>query len=447
MHLHNVLIAVVFLGVPSQAISRLRPWKLSDPCPTSLTTTIVDGIEGYYHYMDPDSEDSEEPEDSKEEISFEPASLETIHLALTSCPNITSLDLSIERPGCTGNLIRKLPFNESGGETYPALKSLRLDGYRFDQPSTRHGWDMRWKHRGVIDYVVDTMKWASGNEWHYREKYFMEPKPEGNKTNIDLWLEAMDWSQIEDLDIPVTEEVVAKIAPRLKSLKRLNTTSVPFVQALERNSLERLTWVEPRFSRSTPFGNGTLEAVLKAQGASLQELEMRCNEIDCGDVAGFENKELAMISSLAPKLTYFSTNLHRNGSWPLETLETVSSIASLRSVDLHLVLQSDCRREIEPTWQNNRGCCAGDNMFMEPFLNESSALDLFQFMKRGKVGQGWESVSFYIGDWGVAVDSAFDEPAWLEGRKGVVRCSDVGKREGEAWCRGFGYGIGRRYGL
>jgi hypothetical protein len=115
--------------------------------------------------------------------------MDSIHAALTSCPNITLLDLRIT--GTTtgtclnlpGTCVRcnnewpsrwNFPFSPNGSDTYPPLKTLRLRGHDFD-----------W-----IDDKFQGL--PQGSTWH-------EGQQNRHKNgNLELWLDAMNWSQIEE---------------------------------------------------------------------------------------------------------------------------------------------------------------------------------------------------------------------------------------------------------
>lgn len=56
--------------------------------------------------------------------------MDAVHAALSNCPNIETLDLRVTGLGCSEWPDRwDFPFNPTGGEKYPNLASLRLEGY------------------------------------------------------------------------------------------------------------------------------------------------------------------------------------------------------------------------------------------------------------------------------------------------------------------------------
>ncbi|KAJ9138196.1 hypothetical protein NKR23_g8623 [Pleurostoma richardsiae] len=75
-----------------------------------------------------------------------------VHSALVSCPNISTLDLRVTMLGCSESPDRwSFPFDLAGGEKYPALETLSLEGYDF---KTRTG--PGYNRQGTLD-SLDTL--------------------------------------------------------------------------------------------------------------------------------------------------------------------------------------------------------------------------------------------------------------------------------------------------
>jgi hypothetical protein len=125
----------------------------------------------------------------------------SIHDALSHCPNITSLDLRIQLSGCTEFPDRwNFPFSYDGEDTYPKLEKLRLEGYDFSIVE-----DNRPPSQMPLQSYNNADAWTSGSVEWLRKGYLKPgllaqvdsypPLPPA-RSNLDLWLAAMDWSEI-----------------------------------------------------------------------------------------------------------------------------------------------------------------------------------------------------------------------------------------------------------
>ena len=146
---------------------------------------------------------------------------------------------------------------------------------------------------------------------------------------------------------------------------------------------------------------------------------------------------------MAPQLEHLGTNVHRNGTWPLETFDVIASMPSLRSLDLWLDIVSDCRRQkpdgysrpkVLDEWRMANGECKGEDQYQKPIVNGTSALEVFKYLQDKKVGDSLSNVTFWVGDWSRPWDGALYFPEWIEGKRSKVACSTEGKLEGEQWC-------------
>jgi hypothetical protein len=89
--------------------------------------------------------------------------------------------------------------------------------------------------------------------------YLSPPEDRRDKTPLDLWLEAIDFSRIRTLQLnntqggyTLTEQVVEKLPQKLTSLESLmvhNQIAASFILALPKDSLKHLSWQNPGDSR------------------------------------------------------------------------------------------------------------------------------------------------------------------------------------------------------
>jgi hypothetical protein len=334
-----------------------------------------------------------------------------IHFTLTHCPRIEELNLHLESSGSWDwgykwnffgrNSVERydFPFDPKGRDSFPALKRLRLDGYRFGGP-----WVDDPERELDVELWEECMHNRTAAEELARKQRSERIEKENGTTNLALWLKAMDWGKLEELainwvrnpEVSVVEEIPKN--GRLKSLKKLEITSAAFIEALDNNTLTDLKWL----GRMRP---GELPSILAHQGQSLESLEYRCDELACPDFPSVFN--ISILPSLAPQLQRLSINLPRNGSWPLQDLKAIATLPHLQTLDLYFRMQSDChtRDEAQRTAQNQKNwddfqpSCSGPDSYSSPYVNRSTAADMFAYLRTHKKGAQLQSTTFYTGDW------------------------------------------------
>ena len=204
---------------------------------------------------------------------------------------------------------------------------------------------------------------------------------------MELWLDAMDWSGVEELMIDgVSDGVLEQLPRRLHGLKKLETTNLSFVEALEDQTLTHLTWIG-----KSDYND--LSSVLQHQGESLQSLEFRCAELMYQTFT--PDFDISILPNMTRNLTHLSINVPRSGTWPLESLKIIASLRQLQSADLWMNIQSNCalQRPDDYTqalrdWQRELGVqyCKGEDQFQRPFLDKEDAEELFEYMRDQKKG-------------------------------------------------------------
>ncbi|KAF2729574.1 hypothetical protein EJ04DRAFT_65241 [Polyplosphaeria fusca] len=416
----------LYLIVASRA--GLAPqWTPGDKCPDHIST-IVPNFDCY-----------------NDCLTKQFGSMVTLHSSLITCPNIQTLDLRLTMLGCTEFPDRwNFPFKLEGGDSYPSLQSLRLEGYHFTS--------REWSNDRPYASWMDGLPWYERlAEWIFSgralrvARYSQIPMHQRNKTNMELWLDAMDWSKLETLallDNTGQDDLLghAGLFPALRDLDIFGSGNLTtkFIQELQPNTLVNLTW-------TYDWSPEDLYPVLACQGSSLRRLEMRSGELYRQSSPALGHSQVTLLSQMAPGLEHLSINLRRNGTFPLEILESISAIPSLSTLDLWLDILSDCRREIpddlsmtlveQEEWREQRaGECAGEDIYQRPFVNSTSALDLFNFMRDKKVGDELRNVTFWVGDWSRPWIGALYIPDFLDGKRAKVSCSVEDKIGSEAQC-------------
>ena len=346
-------------------------------CPSSITARIGTSA-GNWCAIEPDGASCRFPNTT------------TIHLTLVRCSVVETMDVWFEVGGCTGPEVDRwnLPVEHlQDGQRYPPLKSLKLDGYSFGGLWERYE-DDTVDPRDVTDLKLYDDEWDRYESWDPNEyvdqrnaRVKEEWEQDGEaRTNLDMWIEAMDWSQLEELSINTARsemvEVASKLPQRLTSLKILHVNSLLFIQELVPHTIEKLRWIG-----RTKIGQ--LEQILKPHSNSLKSVEYRCDEASCSDWP--QQVNISAVADLAPGLQHISVNMPRvNSTWPLKEIETLAKMQSLTSADLYFRLQSDCelygqylgdcfrcgnayREWKEENWKT--GHCLGEQRYASPYLN------------------------------------------------------------------------------
>ncbi|CAO2649788.1 Nn.00g010800.m01.CDS01 [Neocucurbitaria sp. VM-36] len=407
MRLTSTLLLLLSL-LPSSITA--RPWTSGDKCPEIINVVISsDRCSQYGEHC------TDEPQLS---------TMDAVHAALISCHNITSLDLRVTGLGCSEWPSRwNFPFHPAGGEQYPHLKRLRLEGYRWDANGREDWWFPKWDY-GLGYWIYDASRWLHRGHWRTWAEWRSLPQEQRAKSNFALWIDAMDWSEVEELWIDnMTPEVLSILPPYLNSLQKLETTSLDFIQTLPNNTLTDLAWIGPSQPQDLP-------TILAHQGASIRNLEFRCPELSCPSF--HPELDFSLISSAAPYLTHLSIDVPRNGTWPLESLQAIAAIPQLQKADLYMNIQSPCSQQIlddynsayrEYEREHGKDYCKGEERFQKPWLEETIALELFEYMRENKVGDGLEQVTFWVGDWMRPWDGPLYFPSWVEGRRAKAVCT------------------------
>jgi hypothetical protein len=180
------------------------------------------------------------------------------------------------------------PFDPRGGEQYASTPAiLSLDGYEDDKSewdSCRDRFNDPWNPRlGFLS--------QPSAAWQCLRSFFL-PAAQRNKTNFDLWLDAMDFSRIHTLQLNntrgrymLTEKVARTLGPRLHSIESLlvhNAVAEQLMLALPDVSLKHLSWESPmegcEICEDDASGESHLQRILERHGRTLKSLEYRTSE-------------------------------------------------------------------------------------------------------------------------------------------------------------------------
>lgn len=377
----------------------------------------------------------------------------SIHAAMLTCPTIEILKVRAALLGCSEWPDRfNFPFDLKGGERYPSAPLvLSLDGYEpddseWDKVQYRPTNSFRWYW--FIARLENVWSWASGSRperWLRWLRYHRLPEEQRRKKNLDLWLDAMDFSRIHTLQLNytsghyvLTEQVAQKLPPKLASLESLlvhGSMAEKFILALPHNSLKHLSWTNPWEDegslecRHTCLGDSRrspLKPVLFQTGASLQSLEHRADEgVTCPPPA-LSLDDLRQLVKLAPNLHTLTINLRRESTgvendldWPWERLQLLAEgLPHLTDLTIYYELASECARRRKPPprseydpWEFEDDCTP-PKRFSQPLLNQTSATKMAQLLSQHKAGQPLRQVSFKAGDYTPPWDGPLSFSDW-----------------------------------
>ncbi|KAI1623099.1 hypothetical protein EDD37DRAFT_457979 [Exophiala viscosa] len=428
------LLLLSFAIFSPNILSASHPWRRYDPCPSSISAKIPGTCNGHPQFE----------------------TMSDVHHALLSCPNITALDLRIAVPGCSDWTDRlNLPLSLHGGKCYPPLRSLTLGTYYF---SGRPVDETQWERPGLTWYER-ALEWAlSGPASFKRLSYLHLPQLQREKTNLDLWLDAMDFGKLENLALSAGRSSVDdkfflnKMATHLTGLKRLllnheterSDETFTFLHNLN-SSLTHLTLTN---IWDTESNTNILTPIVATHGDSLQYLDIHSFEPNVELSPVFSPQQLIDSLPRLLNLSHLALNIARNGTWPLETFAAIASSTShLTSLDLWLNIASECRHQKPdlPPWHPKhsptQGTCTGAEQFLLPYVNETTALKVFEFLRQHKAGSVLQNVTFWVGDW-TRPWAGPHVPSWIEGRKALVRCTSEADPDGRGQCH---VEVGERY--
>jgi hypothetical protein len=407
----NTLITLLLSILPS--ISALqssypRPWTPNDPCPTSIKATIV---------ADPCRSDVCNPD------RFAFTTLDSVHSALITCPNISSLDLGIHGSCSTWPDRRNLPLSPLGGEKYPNIRTLKVEGYEWDRWHDHDTWTgPKCLAPGKLECFMDTLYWFYQGHWMSWLKWRTQPKEQRDKTNAELWLDAMDWTKIEELSVDRVPPSVQKILSQSHSLRKLNTTDIRLIYSLRENTLTHFSYVNGEYSYAD------LHELMLDQCESLKSLEIRWNGAHLPMRYAYQlDNDITNVAHCTKRLNHLSMNVLQNVTTsPLSTLEKIASIPTLREADLWFEIRDGPQGQwgLDVTKFSDRDEWAENAT--APLLDGKSALRLFQYMREKKQGKELERTNFWVGDW---------SPDWCEDSERVkVECEAKADVDMEDWC-------------
>ncbi|KAH0438164.1 hypothetical protein CcaCcLH18_03431 [Colletotrichum camelliae] len=407
---------------------------LFDPpfqCPSVIDTVIPIGQ--YSEYLYGRLEDPSDPELQ---------TMAEVHNALSNCSSVKSLKLLITKLQGEFEPDRyDIPFQYPSGSRYPSeLEVLDLEGYRFNEKPWEETCKMLSSAESLFHRYLDWV--GSGKVWRWL-KWVWLSEQQKQMTNLDLWLEAMDFSHIKTLVLIPTEQSIfsrskshapnsTRLAPHLKSLSSLTVRGAwagRLITALPENSLAHLAWLN---SQAYPWR--LAEPVIRHHAKSLTSLEWRASEAEADWRSSMTPEQIVDLGMMVPGLRDITIDMRQMDAWPYRHLEALATkFPRLENATFFFDMASYCRRAIDARknkvlgherWkmETMSNCGPGEDDFAHPRLDIASAQDMFEFLVEKNAGGQLRKVNFYSGDW----DRPREEPRWgaewLDGKRVWASC-------------------------
>ncbi|KAF6802998.1 hypothetical protein CSOJ01_11217 [Colletotrichum sojae] len=284
-----------------------------------------------------------------------------VHDTLSNCSTIRSLKLRVAHLSCSRSpdgYTFPLEFPR-GSHWHSKLETLDLDGYDFNEKPWDEGARLDPSSWFESEYRRFRHWFTSGTARNWL-KWLPLSKAQKNMTNLDLWLEAMEFSGIKTLRPRQMSDKgpevggvykrepgpdLARLIPHLKLLESLTVRgewAKDFILALPQNSLKHLSWI-----KSGQTG-ASVEPILRHHAASLRSLEWREPEADFRQRRVMTADQLAALGSMAPDLRKLTIDMNQNGTWPYEHLEVLATkFPKLTNATIFMEMTSECRRQME----------------------------------------------------------------------------------------------------
>ncbi|KAF9876602.1 hypothetical protein CkaCkLH20_06010 [Colletotrichum karsti] len=417
-----ILFSFFILTATASASSAERtPFK----CPTYIDTVVPAGQDGWYGKREPGDPFLD--------------TMHKVHDTLFKCSSIKSLKLRVSSLGCSQHPERyNFPLKHPSGSHYPSqLEALDLEGYEFNEMPWQEARNIG-RYGSTLDRYLD---WVyEGKAWNWL-KGLRSTEAQRNLTNLDLWLEAMDFSKIEKFVITPSHETetpnITTFVPHLKSLKSFKTYgswAKNFILALPSNSLTHLSWI-----RSGQTGASILP-ILRHHAESLTSLEVREPETTYRQRRVMTPDQLSALASMCPNLKSLTFDINQNGTWGWDHLKILATeFPNLENATIFYEEASECRRQLDQAKQQltrlhemmvmeDGSNCKGAESLANPHLNVSSVREPFEFLIKANTEAGGKlrKVVFYSGGWERPWDGAmlvYDD--WMDEHRSWAVCEAI----------------------
>jgi hypothetical protein len=336
---------------------------------------------------------------------------------LSNASNVRELDLFLHADGCelgVGNPWA-IPFSTHPSARFPPLEVLRLDGYALDE---RSDGGMAWAWRGKIEkWKADWEKWLEYDDDDEEKKPPFPERPEDDgRTNLEAWMDAMDWSNLHTLHLgsPSSATLHRLRSPALPALKHISINA-PFGWAEAATQDEILSFVTngtPNLLHSITLqnmgaesGDELLQTLISSPNLT-QELRHFSYAGGGENIFFLNHTKLSDLLAKSPSLEHLDINVPRDFDMSIEGKRLFHDIISTPTVS-HLTLRIPSPdehfmapgREWEWSWGQIHDKSTGIYDQPDPLINLDTATNLFSDIRAKKEGAELKELEFYVGDW------------------------------------------------
>jgi len=341
-------------------------------------------------------------EDNFDDMSF-------VFSIISSCPNIRSLSLTItyvgdDFGGFTPNAFNFLSHPEV---KFPPLEILQLSGYAFDE---RSDGGREWSYNDGQDWrdIINEWLWNSADD----DDDFPRPvRPEwDNRTNLDAWKDAMDFSHIHTLELTrqsfTTQALKGLNASVLPSLKHLSLRHgysdsldaiIDFLNATA-NSLETINFHN---TPSQPADLDTFfEVITSRHSSTLKSFSMTTTD----STYHLAIPQLSYLLSHWTELSSLEVAFPRHPYSLRQTLKFEPFTPLLLASNLSsLTIHFPSPDPLYSTYQNqyvdkfNLEKVVAEQL--DPVRTKAYLEELYSWIRSRKAGKAIEMMEVYVGDW------------------------------------------------
>ncbi|KAH8652717.1 hypothetical protein BGZ60DRAFT_420091 [Tricladium varicosporioides] len=330
---------------------------------------------------------------------------------LSTAPNMRELELIIhDLHGCESTS-SPFAFNflAQPSVRFPPLEVLKLDGY-----------DLEERADGGNTWIWEYLDQQAFNQ----DPDLIPPptrKPDDGRTSLDAWMEVMDWSHIQTLEL---------FMPSKKTLAKLSGSALPALTKVQLNHGPRTNTDGNTdgddalsFLTSHPLpleslslggfdirtGNAILENFLSREESvqNMTHFAFRDSTTNENQVPLNESL-LAEFIRRSPKLDSLDINIRRDTNMLVDEVLFTSFTLSPTVTRLTLRIPSPDREN--EWWMNHNNARyhylldryrtfkdIGDET--DAIFNKNTVVKIFQQIRSRKVGKELEEIEFYVGNW------------------------------------------------
>ncbi|CZR63094.1 uncharacterized protein PAC_12991 [Phialocephala subalpina] len=333
--------------------------------------------------------------------------------AISNSTTLRELDIYSHHEGCVfrESTPEAFPFAYHPLVQFPPLEVLRLDGYDLDE---RADGGSAWAYRG--------WEWKDFTWWERfrgaKQVYPERPKDDG-RTNLEAWLEVMDWSHLHTLHLTLpTNTTLARLKgetlPALTNMSlvladwRRNTANRDEILSFVTRTSQPLQSLSIKTSE-VPVGGSILEAFLASP--NLTEELLHFSYGDKVDITSFLRQDLvSKFLTSATKLESIDIELPRDVNITTDSGLFKDFVDSPTLKRVSLRFPSPDNQYIGISWDSALSIqynemrrkyhqVKDDGDEPDPLVNHDTALALFKSMRSKKQGAELEQLELYVGDW------------------------------------------------